>query len=158
MSALIVIGLILVLLGIAGSILPFLPGPILSFTGLFLLFLDQGISEVSSGIILFFGFLLLILILIDYLAPILGARIAGSSKTGIWGAIIGAVAGILFFPPFGILAGAVLGTFAGEYYINSSFKKSIKAVGGVILGGLLVMILQFLYSLIIAVYFVAKLF
>jgi len=157
MNTLILIGLILVTLGIVGSIIPAMPGPLLSFIGLTFLYAAKP-GVVSNSILIFFGAGMAILILIDYLAPIFGAKFSGASKKGLWGAIIGCFLGIIFFPPLGMFLGAFFGAFLGELLGGKNFWSSLKAGIGTLLGSMTVIILQVIYSLILAVYFLIKLF
>ena len=158
METLIVIGLILTILGVIGSVLPAMPGPVLSFAGVFLLFLSRDFQDLSLAILFSFGLVMIALIVIDYLAPILGAKFAGASRRGLWGAVAGALLGIVFFPPLGIFLGALLGAFLGEYSGKKNASKSAKAALGVILGSVAVLILQALYSLTALAYFVYQIF
>jgi uncharacterized protein YqgC (DUF456 family) len=108
-----------------------------------------------SSLILF-GVLMLILIVFDYLAPILGARFFGASKKGIWGAVIGAVLGIVFFPPLGVFLGAFIGAVAGEAYGGKEGAEAFKSGVGVLIGSAFMLALQIIYSVSVAIYFFFK--
>ncbi|HCP08552.1 MAG TPA: DUF456 domain-containing protein [Candidatus Moranbacteria bacterium] len=158
MDTLSIIGAVFVVLGIIGSIVPALPGPIFGYIGLVLLFFAKGQEVVSSGSLIAFGVVMAALLAIDYLAPILGAKFFGASRMGLLGAIAGAVVGIFFFPPLGIFLGAFIGAIIGEMHGGKNFKGSLKAGFGVILGSVSVIILQTIFSLVLAYYFFSKLF
>lgn len=158
MEILIIIGAVLVVLGIIGSVIPAMPGPLFSFSGIVLLFFAKGGESVSLFSLIIFAVMMAILTIIDYAAPILGARFFGASKKGIIGAIIGALAGIIFFPPLGIFLGAFIGAIIGEIYQGKDFGKSLKAGVGVMLGSVSVIILQTVFSLWMAIYFFIKVF
>ncbi|MDZ7612039.1 MAG: DUF456 domain-containing protein [Candidatus Moranbacteria bacterium] len=153
METLIIIGLVLAILGVIGSIVPAMPGPVLSFAGVFLLFLSKNFEGLSLFVLIAFGLAMAALIVIDYLGPILGAKFAGATRRGLWGAIIGALLGIVFFPPLGIFLGALAGAFIGEYSGKQDAGKSAKAALGVILGSAVVIVLQTIYSLAALAYF-----
>ncbi len=157
METLSIIGSILVVLGIVGSILPAFPGPILSFAGIVLLFIEKGSNEIPAYHLIIFGTLVVLLTIADYLAPILGAKFAGSTKKGTYGAIIGALIGIIFFPPMGIFIGAFIGAVAGEYSAGKIGNEALKAGIGVVLGSIMMIVLQTAYSAAAAIYFFAKL-
>ena len=157
MVTLLTIGTVLMALGILGSIIPAMPGPVLSFIGLILLYFGKA-GSVSDSVLVMSGIGMIVLIVIDYLAPILGAKFSGASKKGLWGSIIGCFLGIIFFPPLGIFLGAFLGAFLGELFGGKKPWPSLRAGIGTLLGSVLVIILQAIYSLILAVYFVIKLF
>lgn len=157
MNTLIIIGIILVLAGIIGSITPVLPGPAFGFAGLALLFFAKpGTISVTSLVL--FGIGMLLVIVIDYIAPILGAKFSGASKKGLTGSIAGMLIGILFFPPLGMIIGALIGAFLGELAAGKEPEKAIKAGLGTLFGSLAVIVLQTIFSLIAAVYFFIKLF
>ena len=113
METLIIIGAILTILGIVGSIIPAMPGPALGYVGLILLFFAKS-GAISVWSLVIFGLAMLILIAIDYIAPLLGAKFLGASKKGLIGSIAGSLIGIIFFPPLGIFVGALIGAFLGE--------------------------------------------
>lgn len=156
MDAIVITGGIFVVLGIIGSLIPALPGPALSFAGIALLFFEKGSGMVPVHHLVIFGVLVVLFILADYLAPILGAKLAGSSKMGTYGAIIGALIGIIFFPPMGIFVGAFIGAVAVEYHSGKSRNAAFKAGLGVVFGSIAVIVAQVAYSVVAAVYFFAK--
>ena len=158
MEILIIIGSILVILGLIGSIVPAIPGPLFSFIGLVLLFISKGAEAVSIGMLVFFGISMLMLTALNYLIPILGARLSGASKKGQWGSVIGALLGIVFFPPLGIFIGALIGAVVGEMHSGKKLNEAMRAGLGVIAGSVMAIILQVVYSLGVTIYFFVKLF
>jgi uncharacterized protein YqgC (DUF456 family) len=134
-----VLGAALVLVGFAGSILPIIPGPPISWVGLLLLkwtdFVnDHGVAyENALWILLFFVVLVTIL---DYVVPIMGTKKYGGSKRGVWGATIGVVVG-LFFGPLGIILGPFLGAYIGEITTGKKEKEALRAAWGSFVGFLL---------------------
>jgi|WetSurMetagenome_2_1015567.scaffolds.fasta_scaffold651328_1 uncharacterized protein len=157
MNYLIVIGAILAVLGIVGSVIPALPGPVLSYIGLILLYFAKP-GAVSIWSLAIFGIAMIVLTVIDYVAPLIGAKLSGASRKGLVGSIAGSIVGIVFFPPLGIFIGALLGAFLGEIVAGKEPKKALKAGIGTLFGSLSVIILQTIFSLILAVYFFLKLF
>lgn len=157
MDAITITGAILVVLGIVGSLIPAVPGPALSFAGIILLFFEKGSDTVPVFQLIIFGALVVLLVIADYLAPIMGAKLAGSTKKGTYGAIAGALIGIIFFPPMGIFVGAFIGAVAGEYHSGKKGGEALKAGLGVVLGSIAVIAAQVAYSVVAAVYFFMKL-
>jgi uncharacterized protein YqgC (DUF456 family) len=94
----------------------------------------------------------------DYLLPALGAKKYGASKAGLWGAVAGMVIGLLFFPPFGLIAGAFLGALAGELLAGKRDLEAIKAGWGVFMGVMLATLLKLTASGLMTFYFIRALF
>ncbi|MCK5204491.1 MAG: DUF456 domain-containing protein, partial [Desulfobacterales bacterium] len=105
-AVIIVIGLILALAGMIGCILPIIPGPTFSFLALILLSWTKNWQVFSQAFLIVMGSLTVILMILDYIAPALGAKKYGASKPGLWGSAIGMIIGIFFIPPWGIIVGA----------------------------------------------------
>jgi len=153
METILLVGGVLVLLGIIGSFFPGMPGPIFSFAGIVMLLFVKGPEAAFIWHLFVFGILLIFLILADYLAPILGAKLAGAGKKGIYGAIIGALIGIFIIPPMGIFIGALIGAVTGEYYSGKNLAESLKAGLGIILAGAALLVAQIVYSVAAAIYY-----
>lgn len=134
-----ILGTALVLIGFVGSIVPIIPGPPISWTGLLLLKWTDYMSTRAAGyentlwILLFFVVLVTIL---DYVVPILGTKKYGGSKRGVWGATIGVIVG-LFFGPLGIIIGPFLGAYIGEITTGKKDREALKAAWGSFVGFLL---------------------
>lgn len=150
----IIIGSIFVLLGIAGCVLPILPGPVLSFLGLLLLaLLKQFSPPLTPTLIMIMALLALGVTVGDYVIPLWGAKRYGATKWGIWGSVIGMVIGI-FFSPFGMLLGAFIGAVAMEWLVQKERGKALKAGWGVFIGSLAGTALKLGVSAMIATYFI----
>ncbi len=145
------LGFFFVCLGIIGSFLPILPGPITSWIGLLLLHLTKAIPQDWTVL----GITLLIAILIfflDYFIPAMGTKKFGGTKYGVYGTTIGLIIGLLSPIRFGILIGAFFGAFIGELiYDSNDTNRAIKASFGAFLGFLASVTIKFSIS---SVYFV----
>ena len=152
---LIILGVLCLLLGLAGCFLPVLPGPPLSYVGLLLLHFTDRIefSGVSLGI---WALLVVIVQFLDYITPMLGTKYSGGSKYGNWGCVIGTVVGIFIFPPWGILVGPFAGAVIGELLGGKNSFEAFKAGLGAFLGFILSVVVKvslcsyFIYRFIIA--------
>ena len=153
---LLIIGFLFILLGIAGAILPVLPGPLTSWFGLLILHLTTIIPMNYT----FLGITLAVAILIwilDYIIPAIGTKRFGGSKYGVYGTTIGLVIGLLSPIPFGILIGAFLGAFIGELlYDKSGTARALKASVGSFIGLITSATLKFLVALVYAILFFTK--
>jgi hypothetical protein len=147
-------GAVLVLLGIAGCVLPILPGPVLSFLGLLLLaLLKQFSPPLTPALITIMALLTLGVTVGDYVIPLWGAKRYGATKWGIWGSVIGMAIGI-FFSPFGMLLGAFIGAVTVEWLVQKEKSKALKAGWGVFIGSLAGMALKLGVSGMMAYYFI----
>jgi len=154
----IIIGAILILLGLAGSILPVLPGPPLCFIGLLLLaFIKHFSHPLTPAFFILMGLVLIAALGLDYIIPVWGAKKYGASKWGIWGSVVGMVIGI-FFPPFGILLGALIGALVAEWLFNKKEGRPLRAAWGVFVGTLLGTVLKLGISAVMTYYFIRALF
>jgi uncharacterized protein YqgC (DUF456 family) len=150
----IIVGALLVFLGIAGCVLPILPGPLFSFTGLLLLALVKHFSPpLTPTLIIVMAVITVAVTVGDYLIPLWGAQRYGTSKWGIWGSVAGMAIG-LFFSPFGMLLGALIGAIAVEWFVQKEKGKAFKAGWGVMVGTLLGTALKLGVAAIMAYYFV----
>lgn len=103
----------MILAGIIGTVLPALPGVPLVFAGMLLAAWADHFQHIGSVTIVVLGILAALAMLVDFVAGMLGAKRVGASSRALWGATIGAVAGIFFGIP-GLLFGPFVGAVAGE--------------------------------------------
>ena len=146
-------------LGFAGSVLPVIPGPPLSFIGLLLLLPCEG-ATVSNATLWVSGIFLILVSVLDYVAPIWFTNLTGGSKQGTRGSMIGMLAGLFFFPPWGLIFGPFIGAFIGELVANSGKKKAFKVAFMSFLGFILTTGMKLIYGavlLFIIVYQVVRL-
>ena len=103
-----VCSILLALAGLAGAVLPVLPGTVLSLLGLVLFALGNDGQVISWSMLATMGALAGILMILDYIVPAAGAKRFGATRAGIWGSIIGMIAGFFVLPGWGIILGALL--------------------------------------------------
>ncbi|MEA1961584.1 MAG: DUF456 domain-containing protein [Bacillota bacterium] len=133
-TGVLVLTLIIIILGIAGTVIPFLPGVPLVFLGIAGYGWYEGFVHVGPRYIIIMGALTLLSVFVDYLATYLGAKWFGSSKKGIWGAVLGLFLGLFLFPPFGLFIGPWVGAFLGELWEGKNVNEAIKTGTGTIIG------------------------
>ena len=122
-SLIILVSIILLLLGIAGTILPVLPGLLLSLAGL-LIYKFGTDAPLSMVFIWIFVALTLISTVLNYVIPAKTNRKYGGTKWGSIGSFVGTLIGIFFIPiPFGFLIGMFGGVFVGELLHDANDKK-----------------------------------
>lgn len=124
---------ILVLVGLAGTILPALPGLPLVFAGMVLGAWAGDFEYIGIPVLVVLGVLTLFSLMIDFWATALGARRVGASGKAVAGAVIGTFAG-LFFGIVGLFAGPFLGALAGELLHGREVVKATRVGFGTWLG------------------------
>ncbi|MGX9719959.1 DUF456 domain-containing protein [Stenotrophomonas acidaminiphila] len=124
---------VLVLVGIAGVILPALPGIPLVFAGLLAAAWADGFTRVGWLPLVVLGVLTAISLVVDVLSTTLGAQRLGASRLALVGSLVGTVAG-LFFMPIGLFAGPFLGALLGEYLHGRQLGRATKVGIGTWLG------------------------
>jgi uncharacterized protein YqgC (DUF456 family) len=135
--ALWLLGAVLVALGIAGMLLPALPGPPLLFAGFFLAAWAENFEYVGYGALTVLGVMSVLAYLVDFISGALGATHFGASSRAAIGAAIGAVVGIFFGLPgilLGPFAGAVLGELTAQDDLHAATRAGIGATVGLLLG------------------------
>lgn len=154
---LLILGFVLTILGIIGSFLPVLPGPLSGWAGLLILHLTDAIPMNF----LLLGITLIVAIIIwtlDYIIPIVGTKKFGGSKKGIYGTLIGIVIGLFSPIPFGILFGAFFGALIGELiHDNNNLYRAFKTSFGAIIGLLASVTIKFIVSFTYVILFLIKL-
>ncbi|GHC46852.1 DUF456 domain-containing protein [Ulvibacter litoralis] len=154
----IISGLLLMLIGIVGSILPVLPGVPISWLGLLALYMAPSIPF-DSFFITVTGIVAILLYILDYIIPAIGTKRFGGSKAGVWGTTIGLIVGILAPIPFGILIGPFLGAFIGETVFNKTESpQAFKAAVGSFIGFLSSTFIKFMATAVYLGLFLYKLF
>ena len=104
---------LLILVGLAGTILPALPGLPLVFGGMLLAAWVGGFQQVGIPMLVVLGLLTMLSMAIDFWATALGAKRVGASRMAIIGAMLGTLGGLVF-GPLGLFVGPFVGALGGE--------------------------------------------
>ena len=150
------IGLLLILLAFAGSIFPIIPGPLLAYIGLLIGNISDRINF-SNYTLIGFGLLIVVITILEFVIPALATKKFGGSKSGEWGSTIGAIMGIFFFPPVGIIIGTMLGALTGELIAGNNIDQAIKSSIGSFFGFLAGTFMKLILCTIILLTFVWEL-
>jgi len=130
---LVVLAFLLLIAGLLGAVLPVIPGPPLSFIGL-LLMQWSGYGKFTALFLWVWAGITVVVTVMDYVLPTLMTKQFGGSRAASIGSILGLVAGIFLFPPFGMIVGPFLGAFIGELVHNrSNSGKAFKVALGAFL-------------------------
>lgn len=152
----IIVGLVLVVGGLVGCFVPVLPGPSLSFAGLVLLGIMSGFANpLTVRVLIVLGGVMVVVTAADYVLPIVGVRRFGASKWGVWGSLLGCVAGAISYSPLGMIIGALVGAVAGEVAGGKELEGAMRAGVGVLVGNVLSLVMKLVAWAVTAYYFVA---
>jgi len=148
----IIVGGLLMILGILGNVLPFLPGTPICYLGL-LLQQFRTIRPFSTTFLVLWAIVVLLVIILDYLTPIYGTKKFGGSKYGIWGCTLGFLAAF-WMGPIGIIIGPFIGAFIGELIAGQEASLALRAAVGSFAGFLFGTMIKLIVSAVMAWYFV----
>jgi uncharacterized protein YqgC (DUF456 family) len=132
-TVLYVIAALLILVGLAGTILPALPGVPLVFGGMLLAAWAGGFAEISGWTVALLAVLTVLAVVADLIASALGTKVAGAGKWAFVGAAVGSIVG-LFFGIIGLLVGPFVGAIAGELIAGETLSKATSAGVGAWIG------------------------
>ncbi|MDW7650047.1 MAG: DUF456 domain-containing protein [Bacillota bacterium] len=128
------LAVILFVLGLVGTLLPVMPGPILIYGGMLLYGILTKFSTLDTNFFLLQGMALLLLFTIDFLATAAGSRRYGGSRQAAWGAALGTLIGIFVFGPFGIILGPFLGAVTVEIIRGKPMNLAVHTGFGTLIG------------------------
>lgn len=137
-SGVVILGFILILVGLVGSVAPILPGPPFAVLAVWLLHFTY--HTFSWYVLLTVTFIGIVIILVDYILPIWGTKKYGGSKSGVRGSTIGLVIGFLssvLIPGIGIIglfAGPFVGAYIGEKMVKANDEVALKSAIGSLFG------------------------
>lgn len=131
---------ICIIVGLIGCFFPLLPGPILSYGGLLIL-LATDMQQFTTTELIVWGALVVLVMILDYFAPVVGTKYGGGGKWGNRGCIIGTILGIFFIQPWGIIIFPFIGAVLGEKLSGKNWDDAVKAGIGSFIG--------FLFSVLI---------
>jgi hypothetical protein len=149
------VALLFFLAGLAGILLPILPGHPLIWVGMLVYGLLTGFERIGWSFLLWQGLLALAGVLVDYPASAWGARRYGGSRAAVWGAVAGALVGGLVLGPVGVVVGPFLGAVAGEFLVGRSSAQAFRAGIGTVVGFLGGLVLKLGLAAAMIIWFLA---
>ena len=142
---LLIVSLLLCLIGIIGSFLPIIPGPLTSWLGILLLNLTSAVEFNLNFVLITFTVAVSVGIL-DYIIPILGVKKLGGSRSGQIGTTVGLIVALIILGPIGIIIGPFMGALLGEMSTNKSIQDSLKPAFGSFIGVIAGSVIKFLIT------------
>ncbi|WP_266170460.1 DUF456 domain-containing protein [Dyella subtropica] len=138
---------VLIVAGVAGTILPALPGIPMIFGGIWLVAALDNYQRLGLWWLLIIGALGTLGVIVDFVAGALGAKRVGASQLALWGATLGTIVG-MFFGLLGLALGPFVGALAGELAAGNSVLRSTHVgIGtwlGLLFGTLIKLVISFL--------------
>jgi len=134
------IAAVLILVGLAGAVIPMLPGIPIIFGGIWLAAGVDHYQHLSSGWLIGIGIIAAVGLLLDFAAAALGAKRVGASAQAVAGALLGTVIGLFFGIPglvFGPFVGALIGELIAGRDLERSTHVGIATWAGLIFGTLM---------------------
>lgn len=146
-----ILACILLVVGVAGCVIPVIPGPIVAFCG-YLCYYFCSYSEISLFSLIIFLLLTIVVTVVDFALPSYFAKLFGGSKWGSIGAFVGLIIGLIVGGIVGILIGPFLGALVGELINDhSDFVKALKVGFGSFLSFLLGSGLKLVFCMIMLI-------
>jgi len=124
---------ILMLAGLVGAIVPFVPGAPLIFAGALLHAIATDFTPIGVGRLAILAAIGVLAWALEHVAGVVGARSAGGSRAAVIGAMLGMVAGVIV-APVGLLLGPIVGAIAGELLAGRAPGPSVRSGLGAALG------------------------
>ena len=155
---LIVVCSVLMVVGLLGVVLPILPGIPLAWLGLFIYAIGTGFERISIATVIVFSILTILALLLDFLAPMLGAKKYRASKLGVFGAFLGFTVGIFVLGFWGIILGPFIGALLGELIAGRRPRQALGSAFGTFLGFVAGTLFKIIVILVMAGFFIASLF
>lgn len=158
----IILAVIMILVGLLGSVVPGLAGPPFSWLGILFIHLSDA-ADFSLTFLLITAAIAAIITVMDYVIPSMSTKHHGGSKAGVWGCNIGLIISIVGLPfgPTGLL-GVVfwpfVGAFVGELISGKQKREALRAAWGAFLGFLAGTGLKLAYGIVAAVFVIKGLF
>ncbi len=151
-----ILALILILLGVIGVILPFLPGVPLIFLAsiLYGAFAGWHIIGVKGYVLL--GVLTIVSLISDYILTVIGVRRTGGSGWTALAAIIGAIVGFILWQLPGAMVGLFIGAVLVGFIVNRDWRKALKSGAGGIVGFFCSLVLRFVIAIFMIAYILHK--
>ena len=128
----IILVILLLLIGVLGSFIPAIPGPLISYTALLLS--NYFFPIKNENLVWLMALVVIFVTILDFWIQIYGVKKFGGGKKAINGSIIGLTIGLFFLPAIGIIIGPLLGSLIGARMEGSNINESIKISLGSLVG------------------------
>jgi len=150
----IILAVLIMLVGLAGTVVPVLPGIPIIWVAMLGYGFYSGWADYGLTGMLITGFLVVVSVVVDQLASVLGAKKFGATKAGMIGSFVGAIVGLLILNIIGLILGTFLGAMIAELCISKhDFKRSMASGTGALVGFLAGSLFKFMLGMGLIGYF-----
>ena len=132
-----IITLLIMAMGLVGTLLPVIPGILLIYAGYLLYGFATGWQAYGLAAIVGWSVVTALVLLLDFYAGAIGAKRYGGSRSGAWGSLIGGVIGALAAGFPGLILGPFVGATAGELLRGRSHREALRSGWGTFIGFML---------------------
>jgi uncharacterized protein len=148
---------VLMLVGIVGAVVPFLPGVPLVLVGVYVYALGTGMDAgIGPGHLAVFTLLVAAAMAASMLANMVGVRVAGGSRAAMLGAIVGLLVGLFVGGPIGLLVGPFVGAVAFEVLTGRAARQALRSGTGAAVGLLLGRVAELSIAIGLSAWFVVS--
>jgi uncharacterized protein len=141
-------GVIVIIFGVASLVLPVVPAVAIIYLGVLMIAWAENFTRIGIPMLVVLGALTAVAMIADNIAGLFGARRAGASGWGVFGAGIGALFGLPFGLP-GIILGPAIGALSFEYLKNADMRRAAKAGLGGLFGFVLGIVAKCIFAFVI---------
>lgn len=152
------LSLIFALIGLAGTIIPLLPGVLLIWLAVLGYGALTGFATLSGGSLLLISLIALVTGTSDYWMSYFGAKKGGASKEGLLYGVGGAIIGTIVLPLLGTIIGYAAGLLYGEYRKRGDWEAAKRAAFGGLAGWGIATAVQFIGGVLMLAIFIAQIF
>ncbi|NKF22053.1 DUF456 domain-containing protein [Solimonas marina] len=119
----IIAAILLIVVGLIGTLLPIVPGAPLVFFGLWLIALVDHYQHIGWPTLTLLGAIVVVTVIVDFVASAVGAKKVGASRQAVTGALLGSIIGMFFGIP-GLLLGPFIGAVVGELMAQRQVERA----------------------------------
>lgn len=147
------ITILLLIVGLVGTIIPALPGIGLTYAAILFYSFASDFRGISPSTVVIFGVITTIAFLASYLGSLFGTRAGGGKTWSVAGSFLGAIVGLFTMGPIGLFVGAFLGALAGGLIEGASHNEALKIATFSTIGTVGGALVQFLLALSLTIAF-----
>ena len=147
------VSIVVMLVGVVGTIIPAIPGMGLVFLGILIYSVGTGFATIEPLTMILFGVVAALGWLASFFGSAWGARAGGGTRAALVGTFVGAIAGIFLMGPPGLVVGAFVGALIGALASGQKHDQALQVAAYSVIGILGGAIMQFILALSLIVAF-----